>query len=82
MKHYDVLVNCRGGAINAANSAQDAEPFMQTTSEHGGTFVIGYTRSFDKGRVAVLTPGHTLAVWENPNFQKLFKNAIRRAVSG
>lgn len=57
--------------------AADAEPFMQTTSEHGGTFVSGYTRHYGKGRVAVLSPGHTLAVWENPNFQRLFKNAIR-----
>ena len=70
-EHYQIAV-----------TAPDAEPFMQTTSEHGGTFVSGYTRSFGKGRVAVLTPGHTLAVWENPNFRKLFKNAIRWAVNG
>ena len=37
-------------------------------------------RRFGKGKVVALAPGHTLAVWENPNFQKLFKNAIRFAV--
>ena len=57
--------------------APNAEPFLETHSEHGGTFVSGYTRSYGKGRVAALAPGHTLAVWENPNFQKLFKNTIR-----
>ena len=62
-------------------TAPDAEPFLQTVSEHGGTTVSGYTRLFGAGRVAVLTPGHTLAVWENPSFQRLFKNAIRWAAA-
>ena len=58
-------------------SANDIEPFMETTSEHGGRTISGYRRIFGEGRIVVLTPGHTLAVWENPNFQKLLKNAIR-----
>ena len=62
-----------------AVTADDIEPFMETTSEHGGTNVSGYRRSCGKGRVVVLTPGHTLAVWENINFQKLLKNAVRWA---
>lgn len=57
--------------------AQDADIFMTTTSDNGGTFPSGYAREFGKGRVAGLTPGHTLAVWSNPNFQRLLKNAIR-----
>ncbi len=68
-EHYQIAV-----------TAADAEPFMETTSAHGGTFISGYTRQFGKGRVAALTPGHTLAVWENENFQKLFKNAIRWSI--
>lgn len=60
-----------------ALTADDAAPFLKTTSGHGGTTVSGYTRRFGKGRVAVLTPGHTLAVWENQNYQRLVKNAIR-----
>lgn len=69
-EHYQIAV-----------TAKDIEPFMKTTSEHGGTFISGYRRTFGKGRVVALTPGHTLAVWVNPNFQKLFKNAIRWAVN-
>ncbi len=61
-------------------SAENAEPFLETVSEHGGSCISGYTRTFGKGRVAVLTPGHTLAVWEIINFQKLFKNAIRWSI--
>ena len=60
-----------------AVTAEDIEPFMQTESEHGGVCVSGYRRRFGQGRVVVLTPGHTLAVWENRNFQRLFLNAIR-----
>ena len=52
---------------------------MQTESEHGGVCVSGYRRRFGQGRVVVLTPGHTLAVWENRNFQRLFLNAIKYA---
>lgn len=68
-EHYQIAV-----------TAKDVELFMETTSEHGGTFISGYRRCYGKGRVVVLTPGHTLAVWENKNFQQLLKNAIRWAV--
>jgi type 1 glutamine amidotransferase len=57
--------------------ATDAKPFLLTQSEHGGSFVSGYTRFYGKGRVAALTPGHTLSIWENLNFQRLLKNTIR-----
>ena len=67
-EHYQIAV-----------TAPDIEPFLETASDRGGVTVSGYRRFFGKGRVAALTPGHTLAVWENPEFQKLFKNAIRWA---
>ena len=62
-----------------AVTAEDIEPFMRTESEHGGVCVSGYRRLFGQGRVVVLTPGHTLAVWENRSFQRLFLNAIKYA---
>ena len=37
----------------------------------------GYVRAQGKGRVCVLTPGHHLAVWRNPQFQRLLENALR-----
>ncbi|MCL1988431.1 MAG: ThuA domain-containing protein [Firmicutes bacterium] len=36
-----------------------------------------YTRNYKKGRICVLTPGHHLKVWHNPNFQLLLDNSIR-----
>jgi type 1 glutamine amidotransferase len=42
----------------------------------------GYTLERGKGRVCVLTPGHTLAVWRNPQYQLLLKNALRWCAKG
>lgn len=36
----------------------------------------GYVRTQGKGRVCYLTPGHTLDVWLNPNFQRALENAL------
>lgn len=60
-------------------TASDIEPFLESASEHGGVTVSGYRRYFGRGRVVALTPGHTLAVWENPEFHTLLNNAIRWA---
>jgi type 1 glutamine amidotransferase len=36
----------------------------------------GFVRKQGEGRVCVLTPGHYLPVWQNPQFQKLLSNAL------
>ncbi len=36
-----------------------------------------YVRTQGKGRVCVLTPGHHLAVWHNPQYQRVLVNALR-----
>ncbi|MCL2223939.1 MAG: ThuA domain-containing protein [Defluviitaleaceae bacterium] len=36
-----------------------------------------YTRTQGKGKICVLTPGHALEVWLNPNFAKMLENAVR-----
>ncbi len=64
-EHYNICV-----------TAQDAHIFCRTSSETGGDQVGGYTRTLEKGRMCVLTPGHILSVWEHENFQKLLNNAI------
>ena len=56
--------------------AEDMEVFLETVSEPGGRQVAGYTRNIGAGRLCVLTPGHTLAIWKNRNFRKLLENAI------
>mgnify|MGYP004664709769 FL=1 len=56
--------------------AGDAQVFLQWDSAPGGTQPAGWTREIYGGRIVVLTPGHTLDVWENPEFRKLLVNAI------
>ena len=60
-------------AVTAAN----ADIFLMSRSEHGGCFPSGFAREYGKGRVADLTPGHTLSVWRQPGFRRLFGNAVR-----
>ena len=57
--------------------AEDADVFLTSHSETGGIQVAGYTREMGKGRLCVLTPGHTLSVWKNREFQKIFRNAMQ-----
>ena len=37
----------------------------------------GYVRTQEKGRVCVLTPGHKIEVWQNPDFQKMLVNSLQ-----
>lgn len=53
----------------------DAEIFLESTSAAGGRQPAGYTRVMGAGRMCALTPGHTMDVWENKTFQRLFTNA-------
>lgn len=57
-------------------SAPDAVELFRTHSPSGGDQTGGYVREIGKGRLCVLTPGHILAVWEHPAFQKLLLNAL------
>lgn len=56
--------------------ADDINVFLHTTSATGGDVVSGYTRTIGNGRVCVLTPGHTEAVFKDPNFQTILMNAL------
>ena len=64
-EHYNIVL-----------TAKDAEVFLESESESGGKQVAGYTRKYGKGRICVLTPGHILSVWRNPQFQRLLINSI------
>ena len=64
-EHYMIEMQC-----------EDAEIFLTSSSEKGGIQPAGYTRKLGNGRLCALTPGHTLEVWNNPQFQKLLSNAI------
>lgn len=63
-EHYAMEMTC-----------EDAQVFLASRSEKGGVQPAGYTREIGKGRLCALTPGHTLDVWEDERFQRLFTNA-------
>jgi type 1 glutamine amidotransferase len=51
----------------------DADPYTNCPAK---IEPAGYVRTQGKGRVCVLTSGHHLKVWHNPNFQKALDNAL------
>ncbi|BCU78149.1 ThuA domain-containing protein [Luteolibacter sp. LG18] len=55
--------------------ATDADVFLQSRSE-AGVQPAGWTRREGAGRVCVITPGHTAAVWQHPSFLQLLANAL------
>lgn len=62
--------------------AEDADVFLKSDSTMGGTQVAGYTRMIGKGKLCVITPGHTISVWQNKSFIKMFVNAMEWCVKG
>ena len=57
--------------------APDVDVILESTSDsEAGTQIAGYTRTFVKGRLCCLTPGHNLSVFENEQYLKLIKQAI------
>jgi uncharacterized protein len=55
---------------------EQVDIFLISTSEHGNQ-PAGWTRTEGAGRVCVLTPGHNLAVWQEPAYQTLIANALQ-----
>jgi len=52
---------------------EEEDPYYNTRAWIGPS---GYVRKQGKGRVCVLTPGHLLPVWHNPNYQRAIENAL------
>ncbi|MCL2203411.1 MAG: ThuA domain-containing protein [Defluviitaleaceae bacterium] len=81
-EHYHLTITARDADIFLASYASPqgeeakyaSEPYFNAPA---AIRAAGYTRTQGKGRVCVLTPGHTPAVWRNPNFVRLLENASR-----
>jgi type 1 glutamine amidotransferase len=77
--HIEIIKNDTDVLLASYSAAQGQESKYQEDPYHNVPAAIcaaGYVRTHGKGRVCVLTPGHNLAVWQNPQFQKLLANAI------
>lgn len=60
-------------AAQGEEAKYESEPYFNCKA---AVCAAGYALERGKGRVCVLSPGHTLAVWLNPEFQKLLENAL------
>ena len=56
----------------------DAEKYDTAPYDNTPAWIspCGYVRTQGKGRICVLTPGHFLAVWQNPHYQRTLANAL------
>ena len=71
----DVDILAAGYAAPQGNpDLYEDEPYFNSPAKIAPSV---YVRTQGKGRVCMLTPGHHLDVWLNPEFQKLLENAIR-----
>jgi len=77
-EHYilDILASDIDILVAAYASALDKEE-KPNYDAPGCIAPAGYVRTQGKGRVCVLTPGHNLEVWHNPEYQRLLENGIR-----
>lgn len=57
--------------------AEDAEVLLESVSETGGVQTACYVRSMGKGRICSLMPGHILSVFQNEEFRKVIRNAVK-----
>lgn len=57
-------------------TADDARILMESASADADRMPAAYVREMGRGRLCALIPGHILAVWQEPQFQKLLANAI------
>lgn len=80
-EHYriDIIADDADILLASYSPAQGEESKYQEDPYHNTPASIctaGYVRTQGKGRVCVLTPGHLLPVWLNPQFQQLLTNAL------
>ena len=86
-EHYHLNINTPYADIFLASYAPpqgtpekyESAPY---TNAPAAVRAAGYTLERGKGRVCVLTPGHTLAVWHNPEYQRIVENALRWCAKG
>ena len=81
-EHYHIEITAPDADIllTSYSPAQGDESKYRDDPYHNCPAAIcpaGYVRTQGKGRVCVLTPGHLLPVWLNPQFQRLLENALR-----
>ena len=55
---------------------KEVEIFLKAESDQFGESIAGWSKDYKQGKVIVLTPGHTLEVFEEAMMQKLINNIL------
>jgi len=81
-EHYrlDIIADDADILIASYSSSQgEAEKYKDDPYNNTPAWICpaGYVRAQGKGRVCVLTPGHLLPVWHNPQYQRILANALK-----
>lgn len=85
VKHTIAKVNSLSHGLNTfllpdehyqVDVAGDIDIFLESTSPHS-IQPAGWVRSQGKGKVCVVTPGHTQIVWANAEYKKLLINCLK-----
>lgn len=70
----DILIASYSPPAKGQEWYDESNPYF---SSPGAVCPAGYVRTQGKGRVCVLTPGHVLPVWLNPQYQRTLENALK-----
>jgi len=82
-EHYRIEILAKDADILAASYSPPQSPETSETGRDKNVKNITawispacYVRTQGKGRICVLTPGHFLPVWHNPQFQRMLVNGL------
>jgi len=81
-EHYRIEILASDADILMASYSPpqgEAEKYQEDPYNNTQAWICpaGYVRTQGKGRVCVLTPGHILPVWLNPQYQRTIANALK-----
>jgi len=60
---------------------EDVHPLL-TTDDPESSKVIAWSKTYEKARVVFIQSGHDHTAWDNPNYQRLVRQAIRWTFNG
>jgi len=81
-EHYRIEITARDADVLIASyspSQGEAGKYQEDPYNNTQAWICpaGYVRTQGKGRICVLTPGHLLPVWLNPQYQRTLANALK-----
>jgi type 1 glutamine amidotransferase len=81
-EHYEIEILSGDIDILAAGyKAAQGDPAKYATEPYfnapAAIHPSAFTRTQGRGKICVITPGHVLEVWQNPNFSQLLENALK-----